>query len=221
MTYSMGLSNQLSFVAGMTSSISDYRFSHSVEGDIQRLSEYFPAESFDAIFSIESLRHLPSFESIYVQLHELLKPGGKVRSVSPFIILCLMSGQYVQLAIYEWCWTDILNPRNIEHQQLTEVIESSTMIGRRQPFQRSMECATRSLSQAHFHVLECLDRAGNYIVTPKNTIEWYAPLEVAIGDSRTRWSIAGQPSRAFGGLSKEAATALVYAGQHKVTYIIT
>ena len=149
--------------------------SHSVEGDIQRLSEYFPAESFDAIFSIESLRHLPSFESIYIQLHELLKPGGKVRSVSPFIILCLISSHYVQLAIYEWCWTDILNPRNIEHQRLTEVIESSTMIGRRQPFQRSMECATRPLSQAHFHVLECLDRAGKFIVTPTNTIGWYAP----------------------------------------------
>lgn len=181
MARNMGISNQLSFVTG----------------DLERLQDYFSPESFDAIFSIESLRYLPSFDSIYGHLHDLLKPDGK-------------------LAIYEWCWTSSLDPLNQEHQRFAELIESLTKIGRRQPCQRSITAAVASLSRAQFHVVECEDRASRSSNVGDTPIEWYSPLEIAIGDSRINWSTTGQSSGAFGGLSKEAASAILHAGKFKL-----
>lgn len=38
----------------------------------------FPAESFDAIFMAYGLRNMPDYDKCLVQLHKLLKPGGKI-----------------------------------------------------------------------------------------------------------------------------------------------
>ncbi|KAF9522904.1 sterol 24-C-methyltransferase [Crepidotus variabilis] len=161
--------------------------------NLEQLSAYFSTASFDAVFSIEALRDLPSLESTFGQLHSLLRPGGK-------------------LAVYEWCWTEALDPLNYDHQRLVEALQTAAVIGHRQVLQRSLKAATHALELAHFQAEECVDRS--LTSSTSNIIEWYAPLETALGNSQVKWASAEQPSRLFGGITKEAATALVYAGRY-------
>ncbi|KAJ3513192.1 hypothetical protein NLJ89_g3085 [Agrocybe chaxingu] len=160
--------------------------------------DYFPPESFDAIYSIESLRYLPSFDMVYTQFAHLLKPGGKV-------------------ALYEWCWTSTLDPGNAEHRRLAELIEDATKIGHRTLEQRSMPYALAALRRKNFVVLEYNDLAAENSTSSRSIgSEWYSPLEAALGDSRVTWEVQDQSFTILDGLSKDAVTALIFAGRFKL-----
>jgi SAM-dependent methyltransferase len=46
----------------------------------------FPAQHFDAVFSTEVFEHVFNLEEILLEIHRVMKPGGKILITCPFVI---------------------------------------------------------------------------------------------------------------------------------------
>ncbi|GJE92687.1 S-adenosyl-L-methionine-dependent methyltransferase [Phanerochaete sordida] len=173
--------------AGLSHKIS---FIHT---DLQGLLQWFPAQSFDVIYGIDSLKAVHSLESVYSTLATLLKPGGKI-------------------GIVDWCWTSQFNPSNQDHRRLAEAIEYSCRLPARAPEERSMVAARAALEGAGMIVRSCEDLAARH-----DAIPWYAPLEAAISDAAAPWAENPEEGCAlFGGLTKNAAAVILQAAKWKL-----
>ncbi|KAF7293588.1 S-adenosyl-L-methionine-dependent methyltransferase [Mycena indigotica] len=161
--------------------------------DLYQLESEFGAGSFDAIYSIESLKHCASFRISYSTLGRLLRPGG-------------------MLGIYEWCWTASMNPLDITHIQLAELFEEQTQIGHRSIFDRRIDCATQTVQDTGVLKLAYIEDLANR----RSTSAWYAPLERALGQSATVWSSDADGEGAFGDLTRSAAVFIAQAGRLKL-----
>lgn len=154
------------------------------------LCSSFQRASFDAIYAIESLKSAPAFNTIYASLAYLLRLGCK-------------------LAMYEWCWTQALNPHDVDHCRLAELIEASTQIGHRPVAERSFSCAVSALESSRLQIIcqEDLASRGGVAYIP-----WYSFLDSAVRNSAILWPLQIGGDGVFGGLTKNAAVVLSQAG---------
>ncbi|SJL07988.1 related to delta(24)-sterol c-methyltransferase (erg6) [Armillaria ostoyae] len=162
-------------------------------GDIASLMHQFATGSFDAIYSIESLKESSTFQEIYDQAGSLLKNGGT-------------------LAVYEWCWTPTMDPLDINHIRLAEFLEDQTGVGRRNITQRALEEATKTIRDSERLDLVYVED----LACRRSTLPWYLPLDHALSDTRTRWAPDSRSYGAFGKLTRNAAIALSQAGHLKL-----
>ncbi|PBK59727.1 S-adenosyl-L-methionine-dependent methyltransferase [Armillaria solidipes] len=172
-----GVSNRTSFVIG----------------DIASLMHQFATGSFDAIYSIESLKGFSTFQEIYDQFGSLLKNGGT-------------------LAVYEWCWTPTMNPLDINHIRLAEFLEDQTGVGRRNITQRALEEATKTIRDNERLDLVYIED----LACRRSTLPWYLPLDYALSDTSTRWAPDPHSYGTFGNLTRNGAIALSQAGHLKL-----
>lgn len=110
----------------------------------------FPAESFDAAYSMEATPHAPDKVGCYRQIFNVLKPGG-----------CY--------AGYEWCLTPLYDANNADHRRLKQGIE----LGNGVPELATCPEVVEALKTAGFEVLEARDTA------PEGDPEtpWYRALQ--------------------------------------------
>lgn len=52
---------------------------HFVSGNAEQISEYFPKDHFDLVYSFGVIHHTPHPESVIEQIHQVIKPGGELR----------------------------------------------------------------------------------------------------------------------------------------------
>lgn len=140
-----GLEDQLSFV----------------EGDFMKLVEKFGPNSFDAVYAIEATVHAPSWEGVYNQIKQVLKPGGV-------------------FGVYEWCMTDAWDPSIPEHKSLAHRIE----IGNGIPEMRSLSRARKAMQSVGFEIEHEEDLADR-----PDDVPWYYPLEGDIFKAQTAWDL--------------------------------
>lgn len=120
---------------------------------------------------------------------------------------------YGQLAMYEWCWTQALNPHDVDHCRLAELIEASTQIGHRPVAERSFSCAVSALESSRLQIIcqEDLASRGGVAYIP-----WYSFLDSAVRNSAILWPLQIGGDGVFGGLTKNAAVVLSQAGHLQV-----
>ena len=124
---------------------------------------------------------------------------------------------YGQLAMYEWCWTQALNPHDVDHCRLAELIEASTQIGHRPVAERSFSCAVSALESSRLQIIcqEDLASRGGVAYIP-----WYSFLDSAVRNSAILWPLQIGGDGVFGGLTKNAAGVVASrasAGMFKIT----
>jgi len=129
------------------------------KGDFMKLVETFGENSFDAVYAIEATVHAPTFEGIYGQIFQVLKPGGI-------------------FGVYEWTMTDKWDPSNPEHKRIAHGIE----IGDGIPEMRTTAEARDALRTVGFEILHEEDLAER-----PDPIPWYYPLEGRISNAHTAW----------------------------------
>ncbi|KAE8207776.1 hypothetical protein CF327_g7258 [Tilletia walkeri] len=144
-TAQAGLENQITFV----------------KGDFMSLVEQFGEGSFDAVYAIEATCHAPSWEGIYGQIKDVLKPGGV-------------------FGLYEWCMTDAWDGSNPEHKRIAHGIE----VGDGIPEMRSIAAARDALTKVGFEIEQEQDLAD-----VGDKISWYYPLEGDIRKCQTLWDV--------------------------------
>ena len=131
------------------------------KGDFMKLVEQFGPNSFDAVYAIEATCHAPSWEGVYSQIRDVLKPGGI-------------------FGLYEWCMTDEYDASNPEHRRIAHNIELGDGI----PEMRSIQQARTALKNVGFHIEVDEDLADK-----GDAIPWYYPLEGDIRKVQTLWDV--------------------------------
>lgn len=132
-----------------------------VKGDFMNLVGQFGPDSFDAVYAIEATCHAPSWEGVYGQIFEVLKPGGK-------------------FGLYEWCMTDKWNPENPHDHEVAHGIELGDGI----PEMRTIKAAHDALQSVGFHIDHEVDLAD-----VGDKIPWYYPLEGDLRKVQTLWDV--------------------------------
>ncbi|OCH85645.1 hypothetical protein OBBRIDRAFT_838789 [Obba rivulosa] len=130
-----------------------------VKGDFMKLVEKFGENSFDAVYAIEATVHAPSWEGVYGEIKNVLKPGGI-------------------FGMYEWCMTDEWDPSIPSHQELARRIE----LGNGIPEMRALSKARAALLAVGFEIEHEEDLAER-----QDEIPWYYPLEGDIFKAQTTW----------------------------------
>ena len=125
------------------------------------LVDQFGENSFDAVYAIEATVHAPSFEGVYSQIKQVLKPGGI-------------------FGVYEWCMTDRYNKDDPEHRRIAHGIELGDGI----PEMRTIAQARSALKTVGFQVERDEDLAD-----AGDEIPWYYPLEGDIRKVQTLWDV--------------------------------
>jgi len=161
---------------------------------LESAHDYFDQGSFDAIYSIESLRHCSEPSQLYANLCCLLRPGGK-------------------FALYEWCWTDAFNPLDSDHVRLAELLEFSSGLGSRSSVDRTATAIATALRGANLSDVQYDDIAN---ISSSASIPWYQVLDTALSSARTPWSDDSGNPGALGSLTKQAATVISQAGHLKL-----
>lgn len=110
----------------------------------------FPAQSFDAAYSMEATPHAPDKVGCYKQIFNVLKPGG-----------CF--------AGYEWCLTPLYDANNADHRRLKQGIE----LGNGLPELATCSEVVDALKAAGFEVIETHDAA--FEADPETP--WYRALQ--------------------------------------------
>ena len=131
------------------------------KGDFMHLVDQFGENSFDAVYAIEATVHAPSFEGVYSQIKQVLKPGGI-------------------FGVYEWCMTDRYNKDDPEHRRIAHGIELGDGI----PEMRTIAQARSALKTVGFQVERDEDLAD-----AGDEIPWYYPLEGDIRKVQTLWDV--------------------------------
>ncbi|KAI0090135.1 S-adenosyl-L-methionine-dependent methyltransferase [Irpex rosettiformis] len=132
-----------------------------VKGDFMKLVEQFGPNSFDAVYAIEATVHAPSWEGVYGQIKEVLKPGGT-------------------FGVYEWAMTDRWDPSIPEHKELAHQIE----IGNGIPEMRPIQKARDALVSVGFEIQHEEDLAER-----PDEVAWYYPLEGDVRKAQTVWDM--------------------------------
>ncbi|KAI0687671.1 delta-sterol C-methyltransferase [Cytidiella melzeri] len=132
-----------------------------VKGDFMKLVEKFGPNYFDAVYAIEATVHAPSWEGVYGQIKEVLKPGGI-------------------FGVYEWAMTDRWDPSIPEHKELAHQIE----IGNGIPEMRPIQKARDALVNVGFEIQHEEDLAER-----PDEVKWYYPLEGDVTKAQTVWDI--------------------------------
>ncbi|KAI0092379.1 sterol 24-C-methyltransferase [Irpex rosettiformis] len=177
----------------------------NLEAQRNDLASYFERDSFDYVYSVEGFRSATSFDSVYQQIHTLLKPGGRT-------------------GITDWCFTPSFTPINsTDHHRLSTLLAHTARLFPRPPQDRTISAAHTSLRLAGLHLEEFDDLAGR---GTGREVEWYGVLERALRDPMMAMSAnAGDldNSEEEGdvwyetfGFSREAAVVIVEAGKRKL-----
>ncbi|PKI84803.1 Erg6p [Malassezia vespertilionis] len=131
------------------------------KGDFMNLVSQFGENSFDAVYAIEATCHAPSWEGVYKQIFDVLKPGSV-------------------FGVYEWCMTDAYDANNPEHRRVAHGIELGDGI----PEMRTIAQARAALKHVGFEIEVDEDLADK-----GDKVEWYYPLEGDIRKVQTFWDI--------------------------------
>ena len=134
-----------------------------VECDFMKMD--FPDESFDAVFAIETTCCAPDKVGVFGEAFRVLKPGAR-------------------FGVYEYCLTDLFDPKDANHLRLKADIE----VGGGLPDIARPQEVDEALRAVGFELLEARDLA---VQNPPG-IPWYQPL---IG---SRMSLAGFRSSRLG-----------------------
>lgn len=115
----------------------------------------FDDDSFDCAYSIEATCHAPDLESVYSEIHRVLKPGGLY-------------------ATYEWLTTGAYDRSNSKHARIID----SICHGNALPDLRTLEDALAAAEAVGFEVVEEHDaalppvRAGLHVVLAPCVCQW-------------------------------------------------
>lgn len=110
-----------------------------------------------AVYAIEATVHAPTFESVYGEIFNVLKPGGV-------------------FGVYEWVMTPSWDPSNPEHRRIAHGIE----IGSGIPIMRPRAESRKALTSVGFAVEQEEDLAERMDPVP-----WYYPLQGDFGKAQT------------------------------------
>ncbi|WFD00526.1 sterol 24-C-methyltransferase [Malassezia yamatoensis] len=132
-----------------------------VKGDFMHLADHFGPKSFDAVYAIEATCHAPSWEGVYNEIFQVLKPGGV-------------------FGVYEWCMTENYDASNPEHRRIAHGIELGDGI----PEMRPIHKARQALQSVGFQIETDEDLADK-----GDKIPWYYPLEGDIRKVQTPWDL--------------------------------
>ena len=119
------------------------------------LSMPFEDASFDCAYSIEATCHAPNLESVYGEIHRVLKPGGLY-------------------ATYEWLTTDLYDKSDPRHVRIID----SICHGNALPDLRTLADALAAAKAVGFEVVEEADAA----LPP--ALPWYRRLNISAWEYR-------------------------------------
>ncbi len=126
----------------------------SVQGDFQKLPEYFEKESFDIAYHIEACCHSPDRRECFTGVNHCLKKGGLFVGYDWVV---LPNGGY--------------DSTNKNHVRIKEGIE----VGNGLPTLATPEEVLKSIEDAGFEILESYD--ANKDAHSKHQIPWYQTLQ--------------------------------------------
>ncbi|GAA5848054.1 hypothetical protein JCM9279_007432 [Rhodotorula babjevae] len=133
-----------------------------VKGDFMALKEQFGSNSFDAVYAIEATCHAPTWEGVYGQIFEVLKPGGT-------------------FGVYEWCMTDSFDQSNPKHKEVQHGIE----LGNGIPEMRPIAAARKALEAVGFEIVHEEDLANR-----GDKVDWWYSLSGDLRKAQTWWDLA-------------------------------
>lgn len=125
-----------------------------IQGDFQKIPEYFEPNTFDVAYQIEATCHSPDRKVCFSGIHKCLKPGGYFTG-------------------YEWVVLPDrgYDPNNQEHVRVKEGIE----VGNGLPTLATPQEIIQALEDAGFEVLDAYDANRN--VHSEHEIPWYQTLK--------------------------------------------
>lgn len=156
----VGLNNNSYQIERATAHAKREELSHKVsfvKGDFMEIN--LPENTFDAVYAIEATVHAPSLESVYTQIHRVLKPGGT-------------------FGLFEWVMNDKYDDSLASHRAIRLGIERGNGISNMVPRKSALE----AIKAAGFTVEYEEDLAQRPDSTP-----WYAPLDGDFKNARTAW----------------------------------
>lgn len=108
-------------------------------------------ESFDALYTFESVCHAPNNLLLFQELYRLLKPGGEMASV-------------------DWCFTERFDVNDARHQDLRSRIEETNAT----PDLLTTDQQVEVIREAGFEIVKALDQQAEY-GDPRTP--WYMALQ--------------------------------------------
>lgn len=112
--------------------------------------------------AIEATCHAPTWEGVYGQIFEVLKPGGT-------------------FGVYEWCMTDSFDQSNPKHKEVQHGIE----LGNGIPEMRPIAAARKALEAVGFEIVHEEDLANR-----GDKVDWWYSLSGDLRKAQTWWDLA-------------------------------
>ncbi|GBE78991.1 predicted protein [Sparassis crispa] len=132
------------------------QLSHRVsftQASMETLCAVFEDNTFDAVFSVESITNSAHFDVICSQVRRILKPGGK-------------------FAFYRWCMSDTWDAARMDHRQIYQQL-GEAIFSHGQPLRvQSIENTNAALGLAGFSLCHSEDLARRI-----DDVPWYHTLE--------------------------------------------
>ncbi|KAJ7745435.1 hypothetical protein DFH07DRAFT_776743 [Mycena maculata] len=116
------------------------------------------------------------------------------------------------MAIYEWCWTTEIDPLDLNHRRLVDLLEDQTQIGHRSIPERTSDEAGKAIQETG---ILCLVHVED-LAHRRSTLDWYLPLDLALAKSSTRWASDTDSEGSFGDLTRNGAVLISQAGRLKI-----
>ncbi|GBE78994.1 predicted protein [Sparassis crispa] len=124
-----------------------------IQASMETLCAVFEDNSFDAVFSVESITSSGHFDAACSQVRRILKPGGK-------------------FAFYRWCMSDAWDAGRMDHRQVWQQL-GQAILSHGQPLQvQSIDNTTAALGLAGFSLCHSEDLAKRV-----DDVPWYHTLE--------------------------------------------
>eukprot|EP00754_Rhynchopus_humris_P017950 Rhum_TRINITY_DN14588_c21_g1::Rhum_TRINITY_DN14588_c21_g1_i1::g.96097::m.96097/K00559/E2.1.1.41, SMT1, ERG6; sterol 24-C-methyltransferase len=120
------------------------------QGDFTKMDE--KDEQYDAAYAIEATCHAPTLESVFGEIHRVLKKGGK-------------------FATYEWIATPFYDAKNATHQEIMTEIE----YGNGLPPVRTRDQVLAAAKAVGFKLVMDDDLAQDFT----KVVPWYAKLDMS------------------------------------------
>lgn len=134
-------------------------------------------------YAIEANCHAPTYESVYREIFKVLKPGGLVRSSSRFsshpfcsTVTADPASRRDQVAVYEWCMTDLYDPSNPVHCRIGDEIA----FGGGLAVMQTVTQARQAFQSTGFEIMREEDLAAH-----DDPIPWYYPLRGNLRDCQS------------------------------------
>lgn len=107
-----------------------------------------------------------------------------------------------------------MDPSNVDHQRLAEMLQIATGIENRSISDRSFDTVSNAMRTCHLQVEYQEDLSK---LSGRAKLPWYTSLDNALCDSRVRWPATSLEEGQFGKLTKNAAEILSMAGHLQVS----